>query len=115
MTRWMFPYIGFMSMVALSAGVLNTWKRFAVPASTPVLLNLSMIARGLAGRALVRVAWASSRSTPWPAGVMLGGVLQLAVQIPALHRLGLLPRIGLGWSRLRDGLERPRHPPRRAA
>ena len=37
MTRWMFPYIGFMSLVALSAGVLNTWKRFAVPAATPVL------------------------------------------------------------------------------
>ncbi len=40
MTRWMFPYIAFMSMVALSAGILNTWKRFAVPAATPVLLNL---------------------------------------------------------------------------
>jgi len=35
MTRWMFPYIGFMSLVALSAGVLNTWRRFAVPAATP--------------------------------------------------------------------------------
>jgi putative peptidoglycan lipid II flippase len=35
MTRWMFPYIAFMSMVALSAGILNTWKRFAVPAATP--------------------------------------------------------------------------------
>jgi putative peptidoglycan lipid II flippase len=41
MTRWMFPYIAFMSLVALSAGVLNTWKRFAVPAATPVLLNVS--------------------------------------------------------------------------
>jgi putative peptidoglycan lipid II flippase len=38
MTRWMFPYIGFMSLVALSSGVLNTWRRFAVPAATPVLL-----------------------------------------------------------------------------
>ena len=44
MTRWMFPYIGFMSLVALSSGVLNTWRRFAVPAATPVLLNVSMIA-----------------------------------------------------------------------
>ena len=44
MTRWMFPYIGFMSLVALSSGVLNTWQRFAVPAATPVLLNVSMIA-----------------------------------------------------------------------
>ena len=31
MTRWMFPYIAFMSIVALSAGILNTWKRFACP------------------------------------------------------------------------------------
>ena len=35
MTRWMFPYIGFMSLVALAGGVLNTWKRFAVPAVAP--------------------------------------------------------------------------------
>jgi len=44
MTRIMFPYIGFISLVSLSAGVLNTWKRFAVPAATPVLLNVAMIA-----------------------------------------------------------------------
>src|SRR3954454_14638020 len=43
MTRVMFPYIGFISLVSLSAGILNTWKRFAVPAATPVLLNLAMI------------------------------------------------------------------------
>jgi putative peptidoglycan lipid II flippase len=94
MTRWMFPYIAFMSMVALSAGILNTWKRFAVPAATPVLLNVSVIA----------ATWFLS---PWlaqqgieaiyalPVGVMVGGVLQLAVQIPALRRLGLLPKIGV--------------------
>ena len=100
MTRWMFPYIAFMSMVALSAGILNTWKRFAVPAATPVLLNVSVIA----------AAWLLS---PWlaaqgveaiyalPVGVMLGGFLQLVVQIPALARLGLLPRLGLGPSTLK--------------
>ncbi len=94
MTRWMFPYIAFMSMVALSAGILNTWKRFAVPAATPVLLNVSVIA----------ATWFLS---PWlakqgveaiyalPVGVMVGGALQLAVQIPALSRLGLLPRLGV--------------------
>ena len=49
MTRWMFPYIGFMSLVALSSGVLNTWRRFAVPAATPVLLNLAMIAAAWVG------------------------------------------------------------------
>lgn len=96
MTRWMFPYIGFMSLVALSSGVLNTWRHFAVPAATPVLLNLSMIA----------AAWLGA---PWfktlgiepvyalGVGVMLGGVLQLGVQVPALKRLGLLPKIG--WNR----------------
>ena len=64
MTRLMFPYIGFISMVSLSAGVLNTWKRFAVPAATPVLLNLAMIG----GRLWLPVfasAGASSRSTRW--------------------------------------------------
>ena len=44
MTRWMFPYIGLISLVSLSAGILNTWKRFAVPAATPVLLNVASIA-----------------------------------------------------------------------
>lgn len=94
MTRWMFPYIGCMSLVALSAGVLNTWKHFAVPAATPVLLNLAMIL----------AAWLGA---PWFArlgiepiyvmavGVMAGGLLQLAAQLPALARLGLLPRIGV--------------------
>ncbi|MCS4293492.1 putative peptidoglycan lipid II flippase [Comamonas sp. BIGb0152] len=92
MTRWMFPYIGFMSLVALAAGVLNTWKRFIVPAFTPVLLNVSMIVAALA-------------LTPWlrrhglepiygmAVGVMAGGVLQLLVQFPALRRIGMLPRI----------------------
>ena len=47
MTRWMFPYILCMSLVALAAGVLNTFRRFAVPAVTPVVLNLSFIACAL--------------------------------------------------------------------
>ena len=81
MTRWMFPYIGFISMVSLSAGILNTWKRFAVPAATPLLLNLSVIAAGwwLApwfGR------WGLEPIYALAAGVLVGGVLQLAVQVP---------------------------------
>ena len=78
MTRWMFPYIGCMSLVALSAGILNTWKRFAVPAVTPVLLNLCMIAAAWLGAPL----FARLGLEPiyaMAAGVMLGGVLQLAV------------------------------------
>ena len=43
LTRFMFPYIAFMALTALAASVLNTWKRFAIPAATPVLLNLSFI------------------------------------------------------------------------
>ena len=97
MTRWMFPYIGFMSLVALSSGVLNTWRRFAVPAATPVLLNVAMIAAAWFG-----APWLKTQGIEpiyaLAAGVMVGGALQLAVQVPALLRLGLLPKIALNWS-----------------
>ena len=94
MTRLMFPYIGFISMVSFSAGVLNTWKRFAVPAATPVLLNLAMIAAvWFVAPVLERAGIPTIYSLA--AGVMAGGVLQLAVQVPALARIGHLPRIGL--------------------
>ncbi len=100
MTRWMFPYIAFMSLVALAAGVLNTWKRFAVPAVTPVLLNLCMI-----GAAWLGAPWFKTLGLEpiyaLAAGVLLGGALQLGVQVLALQRLGLTPQIGLGWSALR--------------
>jgi putative peptidoglycan lipid II flippase len=94
MTRLMFPYIACMSLVALAAGVLNTWKKFAVPAATPVLLNLCMIAA-----AWLLAPWFQARGIEpmyaMAVGVMAGGVVQLAVQIPALRRLGMLPRIAL--------------------
>jgi putative peptidoglycan lipid II flippase len=106
MTRWMFPYIGFMSLVALSAGVLNTWKRFAVPAATPVLLNLSMIAAAWFG-----APWLKTQGIEpvyaLGAGVMVGGMLQLAVQIPALLRLGLLPKLRLGAKGVREAWADP--------
>ncbi|MEY3462033.1 MAG: murein biosynthesis integral rane protein MurJ, partial [Pseudomonadota bacterium] len=106
MTRWMFPYIGFMSLVALSAGVLNTWKRFAVPAATPVLLNLSMIAAAWLG-----APWLKTQGVEpiyaLGAGVMLGGLLQLGVQIPALLRLGMLPRINLRMAGVRAAWDDP--------
>ncbi len=106
MTRWMFPYIGFMSLVALSAGVLNTWKRFAVPAATPVLLNLSMIAAAWLG-----APWLKTQGIEpiyaLGAGVMLGGLLQLGVQIPALLRLGMLPRINLRMAGVRAAWDDP--------
>ena len=106
MTRWMFPYIGFMSMVALSAGVLNTWKHFAVPAASPVLLNLCMISAAwlLAPRF---EAWGIEPIFAMAAGVMLGGMLQLAAQVPVLRRLGLLPRIGLTREAIRSAWAEP--------
>lgn len=106
MTRFMFPYIGFMSMVALSSGILNTWKRFAVPAATPVLLNLSMI-----GAAWLLVPWFKGQGIEpiyaMAVGVMVGGLLQLLVQIPALSRLGMLPRFSLQWAILREACADP--------
>ncbi|KNZ33029.1 MAG: membrane protein [Methylibium sp. NZG] len=94
MTRWMFPYIGFISLVSLAAGILNTWKRFMVPAATPVLLNLAVIAAGW-GLAPHFTRWGIEPIYALAAGVLLGGVLQLAIQVPALRRIGALPHIRL--------------------
>ncbi len=106
MTRWMFPYIGFMSLVAMAAGVLNTWKRFAVPAATPVLLNLCMI-----GAAWLGAPWFKTLGIEpiyaMAGGVMLGGLLQLLVQVLALRRIGFVPRVGLTWQRLRAAWNDP--------
>lgn len=95
MTRWMFPYIACMSLVALAAGVLNTWKRFAVPAATPVLLNVAMILAAWLGAPRLQ-SLGVEPIYALGAGVMAGGLLQLGAQLLALRRLGLLPRIGLG-------------------
>ena len=100
MERWMFPYIACMSLVALSAGILNTWKHFAVPAATPVLLNICMIgAAWLLAPQFAR--WGIEPIYAMAAGVMAGGLVQLGIQIPALARLGLLPRIALRPSKIR--------------
>jgi putative peptidoglycan lipid II flippase len=106
MTRWMFPYIGFMSLVALAGGILNTWKKFAVPAASPVLLNIALILSITVG-----APWFSRHGIEpiyaQAAGVMLGGLLQLAIQVPALVRLGLLPRIGVRWAAIRAAWSDP--------
>jgi putative peptidoglycan lipid II flippase len=93
MLRITFPYILFISLVAFSAGVLNTWNRFSVPAITPALLNVAFIVGALffAERfdpPVLVLAWA----------VFAGGLLQLALQIPFLARMGLLPRWRLNLS-----------------
>jgi putative peptidoglycan lipid II flippase len=106
MTRFMFPYIGFMSLVALSSGVLNTWRRFAVSASTPVLLNIAMISA-----AWLLAPWFKAQGIEpiyaMGVGVIVGGMLQLGVQIPALKRLGLLPHIALHGAGIRAAIADP--------
>ncbi len=106
MTRWMFPYIAFMSLVALAAGVLNTWRRFAVPAATPVLLNICMI-----GAAWLGAPWFKTLGLEpiyaLAGGVLLGGVLQLVVQWLALRKLGLHPKVGWRWRELKTAWADP--------
>lgn len=87
MLRIMFPYLMFISLVAMAGGILNTYGRFGVPAFTPVLLNLCLIGAALwlapqMDQPVVALAW----------GVFLAGVVQLLFQLPPLYRLRLLPR-----------------------
>lgn len=106
MARWMFPYVGCMSLVALSAGILNTWRRFAVPAATPVLLNLCFIAGALWGAPLFQ-RWGLHPIQALAAAVMLGGLLQMLIQVPALMRLGVMPRFALAPRRVREAWRHP--------
>ncbi|MGQ0618566.1 MAG: murein biosynthesis integral membrane protein MurJ [Panacagrimonas sp.] len=92
--RWTFPYLMFISLAALAGAVLNTYGRFAVPAFTPVILNLCLIGTIFIDERSVHVlAYA----------VFAAGVLQLAFQLPFLARIGVLmrPRWGWGDSRVR--------------
>jgi len=87
MIRITFPYLFLISMTGFCGAVLNSYGRFAVPAFTPVWLNLSLIAAALAGAPLFdepvfALAW----------GVMFAGVVQLCFQLPFLYRLELAPR-----------------------
>lgn len=87
-----FPYLFFISLTALAGSILNSFGKFAVPAFTPVFLNLSLIGCAL---------WLSPQlETPVTAlawGVFLGGVIQLAFQIPFLINIKQLPKPRWGW------------------
>ena len=92
MLRITFPYLFFISLVAFAGGILNTFGKFAVPAFTPVLLNICMIIAAiwlapLMPEPIVALAW----------GVFAAGIVQLIFQFPALMRLGLLPRVKIGF------------------
>ncbi len=82
LTRWMFPYILLISLVALASGVLNTWSEFKAPAFAPVLLNLSFI-----GCALLLTPYLDQPIWALGIAVILGGVAQLALMVIALRRV----------------------------
>lgn len=87
MLRLTFPYLFFISLTAFAGSILNAHHRFGVPAFTPVLLNLSLIASALwlsprMDQPVVALAW----------GVLIAGCVQFMFQFPFLYRLKLLPR-----------------------
>lgn len=83
-----FPYLLFIGLVAYAGSVLNAYGQFAVPALTPVILNIGMIVAAiwlapLMDEPVTALAW----------GVFAAGMLQVLLQIPVLVRLGLMPRL----------------------
>jgi putative peptidoglycan lipid II flippase len=99
MLRITFGYIFFVSMCGFAGGIMNTHKRFAVPALTPIFLNVGMIIGALV---LAQYCEVPIYGLAW--GVLLGGALQLLIQIPALWRLKMLPRPRWGWKT--EGVQR---------
>ncbi|WP_060482369.1 murein biosynthesis integral membrane protein MurJ [Pseudomonas sp. NBRC 111119] len=90
--RVTFPYILLISLSSLVGAILNTWNRFTVPAFTPTLLNVAMIAFAVwltpyFNPPIMALAW----------GVLAGGLAQLLYQLPALKKIGMLvlPRLNL--------------------
>ncbi len=92
MLRWTFPYLLFISLASLASGVLNSYKRFSVPALMSTLMNLVMI---------VFAAWIAPRyerpGVVLAVGVFVAGAVQLAFQLPSLIRMGLLRRPRWRW------------------
>jgi putative peptidoglycan lipid II flippase len=94
-----FPYLFFISLTALAGSILNSFGKFAVPAFTPVFLNLSLI-----GSAIWLSPQLDEPVTALAWGVFLGGVVQLLFQIPFLININQLPRPRWGWKN--DGVQK---------
>lgn len=92
MLRLTFPYIFFISLTALAGSLLNTYGKFAVPAFTPVLLNISMI---IATCFLAPHMQNPEMALAW--GVLVAGAAQLLFQIPFLLKMKILPRPQVNW------------------
>lgn len=89
-----FPYILFISLVAFAGGIQNTYRKFSIPALTPVLLNVSLI---FAAVYLSQYFKVPVVALAW--GVMIAGVLQLLFQVPFLAKLSMWPTPRLIWWR----------------
>ena len=88
-----FPYLMFISLTALAAGILNSHGEYAVPAITPIFLNLSLIVA-----TLVFAVEASEKEIIIAWGVFFAGIMQLLFQVPFLAKLKLLPMPSVGFS-----------------
>ena len=96
LTRILFPFLAFISLAAVMMGVLNSRERFGVPALAPVMLNLSMIVTGVFICPLFG-ATPEKQVIGWAWGALLGGVLQMAIQIPAVWKQGFRWKPLLDW------------------
>src|SRR6266508_480608 len=92
LNRWIFPYVFLVCLAAFCQAVLNSRHRFAVAASAPIFLNVAMIL----GAAVIAPRL-SEPTYGLAAGVLLGGVLQIAIQIPQLTKIRAVGRPHLGW------------------
>lgn len=90
--RVTFPYLGFISLTAFAGSILNTYRRYAIPALTPVLLNLSLI-----GAAFWLTPYVPTPAHALAWGVFIAGVAQLLFQVPFLVQLSLLPKPIWDW------------------
>jgi putative peptidoglycan lipid II flippase len=93
LTQIIFPYIFLISLAALSMAILNSFQKFFVPAFTPVLFNLAIITA-----ALVFVDKVEEPAFVFAWGVVVGGILQLAIQVPFLWRNGMRFKFGLSFT-----------------
>jgi len=101
MLRITFPYLLLISLTALSGSILNTYDNFTVPAFTPVLLNISLI---LSAIFLSKYLSIPIMALAW--GVLIGGISQLAFQIPFLRKIKKLPKLQFGHQKLLKHLKK---------
>jgi putative peptidoglycan lipid II flippase len=98
MTRIMFPFLLVVALAAQAMGVLNACNRFGVPAMASTFFNLGSVGFGIFIGYVVGPSLHVSHIEGMAVGVVLGGVLQLAWQLPSLHSLGFRFRPMLNWS-----------------